>query len=63
MKRAAFSLTTGIFLLRCNGDVIEDHLLMDGLHLSARGTRCLLENLSLSTKASGKLDGARPQGK
>ena len=49
--------------LRRNGDVIEDHLLMDGLHLSARGTRCLLENLSLSTKASGKLDGARPQGK
>ena len=49
--------------LRRNGDVIEDHLLMDGLHLSARCTRCLLENLSLSTKASGKLDGARPQWK
>ena len=25
--------------LRGNGDIIEDHLLMDGLHLSARGTQ------------------------
>ena len=39
-----------------NGEVIEDFLLLDGLHLSASGTRKLMHNLGVSDGASGRLD-------
>ena len=39
-----------------NGEVIEDFLLLDGLHLSASGTRKLIHDLGVSDRVSGRLD-------
>ena len=50
-----------IFVSR-NGEVIEDFLSIDGLHLSASGTRQLIHNLGVSGRASGHLDAPKTTG-
>ena len=45
-----------------NGEVIDDFLSIDGLHLSASGTRKLMHNLGISELASGHLDAPKTTG-
>ena len=54
-KDCVFIDHTDSFLTRC-GEIIEYFLLIDGMHLSAAGTRKLLKNLNISQYATGKLD-------
>ena len=60
-KDCVFVVHSESFLTK-GGEIIEDFLLIDGLHLSASGTRRLTKSLGLSGHTAGKLDIKRAAG-